>query len=110
MGLKVIKYRNIGSVEDNYVENDYWDEHKYCGFELNNGKCIVYIYTINNFGDDSKGSEMECHYINSLDDKFQKGFLWKSEEVSKEEIKVIEDYYDNDSDFDSDEETDIVTV
>ena len=37
MELKVIKYRNIGSVEDNYVENDYWDEHKYCGFELNNG-------------------------------------------------------------------------
>lgn len=110
MELKVIKYRNIGSVEDNYVEDDYWDEHKYCGFELNNGKCIVYIYTINNFGDDSKGSEMECHYINSLDDKFQKGFLWKSEEVSKEEIKVIEDYYDNDSDFDCDEETDIEEV
>mgnify|MGYP003648504243 FL=1 len=108
--VKVVKYRNIGVVEDNYVENDYWDEHKYCGFELNNGKCIVYIYTINNFGDDSKGSEIECYYINSLDDKFQKGFLWKSEEVSKEEIKVIEDYYDNDSDFDSDEETDIVTV
>ena len=110
MELKVIKYRNIGSVEDNYVEDDYWDEHKYCGFELNNGKCIVYIYTINNFGDDSKGSEMECHYINSLDDKFQKGFLWKSEEVSKEEIKVIEDYYDNDSDFDCDEEIDIEEV
>ena len=110
MELKVIKYRNIGSVEDNYVENDYWDEHKYCGFELSNGKCIVYIYTTNHFGDDSKGSEIECHYINSLDDKFQKGFLWKSEEVSKEEIKVIEDYYDNDSDFDCDEETDIEEV
>ena len=43
MKLKVVKYRNIGIVEDNYVENDYWDEHKYCGFELSNGKCIVYI-------------------------------------------------------------------
>ena len=66
MELKVVKYRNIGIVEDNYVENDYWDEHKYCGFELSNGKCIVYIYTINNFGDDSLGSESECRYIESL--------------------------------------------
>ena len=110
MELKVIKYRNIGSLEDKFMIDDYWDEHKYCGFELNNGKCIVYIYIINNFGDDSKGSQMECHYINSLDDTFEKGFLWKIGEVSKEEIKVIEDYYDNESDFDCNKETDIVEV
>ena len=109
MNLKVVKYRNIGIVEDNYVENDYWDEHKYCGFELSNGKCIVYIYTTNYFGDDSLGGETDCYYIDSLDIKFEKGFLWKDEEVDKKEIKVIEDYYEeNDSDFD--EETDIITV
>ena len=109
MNLKVVKYRNIGIVEDNYVEDDYWDEHKYCGFELSNGKCIVYIYTTNHFGDDSLGGEGDCYYIDSLDIKFEKGFLWKDEEVDKKEIKVIEDYYEeNDSDFD--EETDIITV
>ena len=109
MELKVIKYRNIGIVEDNYVEDDYWDEHKYCGFELSNGKCIVYIYTTNHFGDDSLGGESDCYYIDSLDIKFEKGFLWKDEEVDKKEIKVIEDYYEeNDSDFD--EETDIITI
>ena len=110
MELKVIKYRNIGIVEDNYVEDDYWDEHKYCGFELSNGKCIVYIYTLNNFGDECNGSESECRYIESLDIKFEKGFSWKEEEVDEKEIKVIEDYYDNDSDFDCDEETDIITI
>ena len=67
MELKVVKYRNIGIVEDNYVENDYWDEHKYCGFELSNGKCIVYIYTTNHFGDDSLGGESDFYYIDSLD-------------------------------------------
>ena len=109
MKLKVVKYRNIGIVEDNYVEDDYWDEHKYCGFELSNGKCIVYIYTTNHFGDDSLGGESDYYYIDSLDIKFEKGFLWKDEEVDKKEIKVIEDYYEeNDSDFD--EETDIITV
>ena len=85
MELKVVKYRNIGVVEDNYVENDYWDEHKYCGFELNNGKCIVYIYTINYFGDDSNGRETECYYIDSLDKKFEKGFWWKDEKVDEKE-------------------------
>ena len=110
MELRVIKYRNIGMIGHDYVEDDYWDSHKYCGFELNNRKVIVCIYTTNNFGDESNGSEIEYHYINSLNDKFEKGFLWKEEEVSKEEIKVIEDYYDNDSDFDCDEETDIITV
>ena len=110
MELKVVKYRNIGVIEDNYVENDYWDEHKYCGFELSNGKCIVYIYTINYFGDDSNGSETECYYIDSLDNKFEKGFWWKDEKVDEKEIKVIEDYYENESDFDCDEETEIITV
>ena len=110
MELKVVKYRNIGIVEDNYVESDYWDEHKFCGFELNNGKCIVYIYTINYFGDDSNGSETECYYLDSLDKKFEKGFWWKDEKVDEKEIKVIEDYYENESDFDCDEETEIITV
>lgn len=43
MELKIVKYRNIGIVEDNYVEIDYWDKHKYCDFELSNGNYIVYF-------------------------------------------------------------------
>ena len=109
MELKVIKYRNIGIIEDSYVEDDYWDEHRYCGFELNNGKCIVYVNILNHFGDDCNGSESVFRYIDSLSISFEKEQYWKGEEVDKKEIEVIENYYDeNDSDFDID--TDIITV
>ena len=26
--MKIVKYKVIGSLQDNYVENDYWDEYK----------------------------------------------------------------------------------
>ena len=109
MELTVVKYRNIGIVEDSYVEDDYWDEHRYSGFELSNGKCIVYVNILNNFGDDCNGSESVFRYIDSLNISFEKEQYWKGEEVDEKEIEVIENYYDeNDNDFD--EETDIITI
>lgn len=109
MELKVVKYRNIGIVEDNYVENDYWDEHKFCGFELNNGKCIVLINTTNNFGDDCNGGETDCYYIDSLDKKFEKSFLWKDEEVDNTEEQIIIDFYEE-NELEYEDETEIITV
>ena len=30
--MKIVKYKVFGSLEDNYVEDDYWDVHCYLGF------------------------------------------------------------------------------
>ena len=100
MELKVIKYRNIGMISHDYVEDEYWKKNSYCSFELSNRKVIVCIYSSHNFGDDCNKDENEYHYINSLNDKFQNGFLSKSEKVSKQEIDIIEDFYHNDSNVD----------
>ena len=95
MELKVIKYRNIGMISHDFVEDDFWDKHSYCSFELNNKNVIVCIFTSNNFGNDHQNRQNEYYYINSLNDKFQNSFSNKSEKVSKEEIHLIEDFYIN---------------
>ena len=95
MELKVIKYRNIGMISHDFVEDDFWDKHSYCSFELNNKNVIVCIFTVNNIGHEYNNSENEYYYINSLNDKFQDGFSIKSEKVSEEEIYLIEDFYNN---------------
>ena len=93
MDLKVIKYRNIGMISHDFVEDDYWYKHSYCSFELNNRNVIVCIFTANNFGNEHQNRQNEYYYINSLNDKFQNSFSNKSEKVSKEEIHLIEDFY-----------------
>ena len=93
MELKVIRYRNIGMISHDFVEDDYWEKHSYCSFELNNRNVIVCISTANNFNNKHHNSENEYYYINSLNDKFQNSFSNKSEKVSKEEIHLIEDFY-----------------
>ena len=93
MELKVIKYRNIGMISHDFVEDDYWEKHSYCSFELNNRNVIVCISNANNFDNEHHNSENEYYYINSLNDKFQNSFSNKSEKVSKEEIHLIEDFY-----------------
>ena len=95
MELKVVKYRNIGVVEDNYVEDDYWDEFKYCGVELSNGKIVVVVFTTNNFGEDCKGGNWSYRYLGynkTLNDSFEKGFLWIDDKVDKEVEKIICDF------------------
>ena len=93
MELKVIKYRNVGMISHDFVEDDYWEKHSYCSFELNNRNVIVCISTANNFDNEHHNSENEYYYINSLNDKFQNSFSNKSEKVSKEEIHLIKDFY-----------------
>ena len=93
MELKVIKYRNTGMISHDFVEDDYWEKHSYCSFELNNRNVIVCISPANNFNNEHHNSENEYYYINSLNDKFQNSFSNKSEKVSKEEIHLIEDFY-----------------
>jgi hypothetical protein len=99
MELKVIKYRNIGMISHDFVEDDYWNKHSYCSFELNNRNFIVCIFTANNFDNEHHCRQNEYYYINSLNDKFQNGFSNKSEKVSKEEIHLIEDLYNINSYF-----------
>ena len=95
MELKVIKYRNTGMISHDFVEDYYWDKHSYCSFELNNRNVIVCIFTAKNFDNEHHYKQNEYYYINSLNDKFQNGFSNKSEKVSKEEINLIEDFYNN---------------
>ena len=99
MELKVIKYRNIGMISHDFVEDDYWYKHSYCSFELNNRNVIVCIFIANNFNNEHQNIGNEYYYINSLNDKFQNNFSNKLEKVSKEEIYLIEDFYNNNSDF-----------
>ena len=99
MDLKVIKYRNIGMISHDFVENDYWDKNSYCSFELSNRNVVVCIFTTNNFNNEHQDIGNEYYYINSLNDKFQNGFSNKLEKVSKEEIHLIEEFYNNNSDF-----------
>ena len=99
MELKVIKYRSIGMISHDFIEDDYWDKHSYCSFELNNRNVIVCIFTANNFGDEHHKSENEYYYIKSLNHKFQNSFSNKSKKVSKEEIHLIEDFYNNNTDL-----------
>ena len=93
MELKVIKYRNIGMISHDFVEDDYWENHSYCSFELNNRNVIVCISNGNNLDNEHHNSENEYYYINSLNDKIQNGFSNKSKKVSKEEIHLIKDFY-----------------
>ena len=93
MDLKVIKYRNTGMISHDFVEDDYWDNHSYCSFELNNRNIIVCIFTAKNFGNEHHNSENKYYYINSLNDKFQNVFSNDSEKVNKKEIDIIDSYY-----------------
>ena len=38
--MKIVKYKVIGVVEDNYVEDDFWIEYKYLGLDLDNGDVV----------------------------------------------------------------------
>ena len=112
MELKVVRYRNVGVVEDNYVENDYWDEHRYCGVELNNGKIIVVVFTTNHFGEDCKGGDWSYRYLGynkTLNDSIEKGFLWLGDEVDKEEEKIVLDFCEE-LELDWEDETDVEEV
>ena len=91
--LKVIKCRNIGMIGHDYVEDDYWNEHSYCSFELSNKKVIACVFNYPNSSDDDNLGKTEYRYIDSLNYKFQKDFLLKLEEVSKKEIDIIQDFY-----------------
>ena len=99
MELKVIKYRSIGMISHDFIEDDYWEKHSYCSFELNNRNVIVCIFTANNFSDEHHKSENEYYFIKSLNHKFQNSFSNKSKKVSKEEIHLIEDFYYNNTDL-----------
>lgn len=110
--MKIVKYKVVGILEDTYVEDDYWDEHCYLGFEFDNGDIIVMIYTYNNFGDDCNGGEEDFYYLRSgytLNDKFYKGFLWTDEEVSNEMIEMITNLIE-DRDIEVREESDIEEI
>jgi len=90
--MKIVKYKVAGVLEDNYVVNDYWNEYSYYGFEVENGNVLVLMITSNNFGDDCNGADWKYRYMRDeygLDSEFYNDFLWKENEVSKEEIELI---------------------
>ena len=92
--MKIAKYKVAGVLEDNYVENDYWKEYSYYGFEFDNGNVVVLTITSNNFGDDCHGDNWSYRYMKDdyyIDSEFYKSALWTENEVSKEDIKLIEE-------------------
>ena len=110
--MKIVKYKVVGVLEDNYVENDYWNEYSYYSFEFDNGNVLVLTIKTNNFGDDSHGSEWSYRYMKDeyfIDSEFYKSSLWTENEVSKEEIKLIEECFEL---FELDwlSETDVIEV
>ena len=113
MKLKVIKYRNLSwRGDDNYVRDDYWNEYKYCGVELNNGKIIVVVFTSNHFGEDCKGGDWSYRYLGfnkTLTSKFEKGFLWLEDEVDKEEEKIVNEFCEE-LELEWEDETDVEEV
>ena len=90
--MKILKYKVIGSLEDNYVEDDYWVENNYFGFEFDNGEIIVLTSTNNNFGDDSQGNTLTFKFLNKendLNNDFYNNHLWTDKEVSSEMENLI---------------------
>ena len=110
--MKILKYKILGVVEGNYVEDDYWNENCYLGFEFDNGDIVVMVYTYENFGDDCNGSETDYYMLNTsydLNSSFCKDFLWTDEEVTKEMIEMIGNLCE-DRDVDYREETDVEEI
>jgi hypothetical protein len=110
--MKILKYKVIGVIEDNYLEDDYWNENCYLGFEFDNGDIVVKIVTYNNYGDDCNGSEEEYYQLNSsydLNSEFCKSRLWTDEEVTDEMREIIQNCIE-DRDIDDREESDIEEI
>ena len=110
--MKIVKYKVFGSLEDNYVEDDYWNDYKYFGFEFDNGKVVVLVISENNYGDDCNGSEWDYRFLNEeygVNDKFYKGFLWLEDEVGSDYIKLIEECVE-DRDLEWEEEGDVEEI
>lgn len=110
--MKIVKYKVVGVLEDNYVKDDYWNEYKYLGFEIDNGDVVVMTISTYYNGDNVNGSDWEYRYLNNdynLNDKFYKGHLWTTDEVDTEVITLIENCVE-DYDLDSTDETDIEEI
>lgn len=110
--MRIVKYKVIGSLEDNYVEDDYWNEVCYLGFEFDNSDIVIKVYTYENYGDDCNGCESDYYMLrsgNSLESSFSKSTLWTDEEVTNEMIEMIENLCE-DRDIDYGEETDIEEI